>query len=81
MEDVGWDYIRQSVRVIAVENVTKLDVTKFIVFWYILPRSQVDVNISLTTQQYVPEDYKLHTRRRENLKSHIAVTKFIRRHF
>jgi hypothetical protein len=28
------------------------------------------VNIYVTTRQYMPEDSKLHTRRRENLKSH-----------
>jgi hypothetical protein len=28
------------------------------------------VDIYLTTGQYIPEDSKLHTRRRENLKSH-----------
>jgi cell division protein FtsL len=32
--------------------------------------SQTLVNINLTTRQYIPEDSKLHTRRRENLKSH-----------
>jgi hypothetical protein len=26
----------------------------------------------VTTQCYIPEDYKLHTHRRENLKSHIS---------
>jgi hypothetical protein len=26
--------------------------------------------VNLTTRQYIPEDFKLHTRRRENLKSH-----------
>jgi hypothetical protein len=31
--------------------------------------SETSVNIYLTTQQYIPEDSKLHTRRRENLKS------------
>jgi hypothetical protein len=33
--------------------------------------SETSVNIYLTTHQYILEDYKLHTRRRENLKSHI----------
>jgi hypothetical protein len=32
--------------------------------------SETPVNIYLTTQQCIPEDAKLHTRRRENLKSH-----------
>jgi hypothetical protein len=32
--------------------------------------SETSVNIYLTTRQYIPEDSKLHTRRRENLKSH-----------
>jgi hypothetical protein len=30
---------------------------------------ETSVNIFLTTQQYIPEDSKLHTRRHENLKS------------
>jgi hypothetical protein len=33
--------------------------------------SETSVSINLTTWQYIPEDSKLHTRRRENLKSHI----------
>jgi hypothetical protein len=35
--------------------------------------SETSVDISLTTRQYIPEDSELHTRRRENLKSHKAV--------
>jgi hypothetical protein len=33
--------------------------------------SETSVSIYLTTWQYIPEDYKLHTRHHENLKSHI----------
>jgi hypothetical protein len=33
--------------------------------------SETSVNIHLRTRQYIPEDSELHTRRRENLKSHI----------
>jgi hypothetical protein len=32
---------------------------------------ETSVDIDLTTQQYIPEDSELHTRRCENLKSHI----------
>jgi hypothetical protein len=32
--------------------------------------SETSVNINLTTRRYIPEDSKLHTHRRENLKSH-----------
>jgi hypothetical protein len=32
--------------------------------------SETSVNIYLSTRQYISEDSKLHTRRRENLKSH-----------
>jgi hypothetical protein len=32
--------------------------------------SETSVNIYLTTQQYIIKDCKLHSRRRENLKSH-----------
>jgi hypothetical protein len=34
--------------------------------------SETSVDICLTTRQYIPEDFELHTRRRENLKSHKA---------
>jgi hypothetical protein len=32
--------------------------------------SETLVDIELRTRQYIPEDSELHTRRRENLKSH-----------
>jgi hypothetical protein len=32
---------------------------KFRVFWNILPCSQIDVDIDLTTWQYIPEDSEL----------------------
>jgi predicted RNA methylase len=38
--------------------------------------SETSVDIYLTTRQYIPEDYELHTRRRENLKSHIGTLDF-----
>jgi hypothetical protein len=31
---------------------------------------ETSVHIQLRTRQYIPEDSELHTRRRENLKSH-----------
>jgi hypothetical protein len=31
------------------------------------------VDVELRTRQYIPEDSELHTRRRENLKSHIFI--------
>jgi hypothetical protein len=34
--------------------------------------SETSVDIQLKTRQYIPEDSKLHTRRRENLKTHNA---------
>jgi hypothetical protein len=33
--------------------------------------SETSVDIQLRTRQYIPEDSELHTRRRENFKSHI----------
>jgi hypothetical protein len=33
--------------------------------------SETSADIQLRTRQYIPEDSELHTRRRENLKSHI----------
>jgi hypothetical protein len=38
--------------------------------------SETSVDIYLTTRQYIPEDYELHTRRHENLKSHIGTLDF-----
>jgi hypothetical protein len=32
--------------------------------------SETSVNLNVNTRRYIPEDSKLHTRRRENLKSH-----------
>jgi hypothetical protein len=34
--------------------------------------SETLVNFNVTTQRYIPQDSKLHTRLRENLKSHIS---------
>jgi hypothetical protein len=34
--------------------------------------SETSDNFNVTTRRYIPEDSKLHTRRRENLKSHLA---------
>jgi hypothetical protein len=33
--------------------------------------SETSADIQLRTLQYIPEDSELHTRRRENLKSHL----------
>jgi len=38
--------------------------------------SETSVDIDLTTRGYIPEDSELHTRRRENLKSHILEYSF-----
>jgi Arc/MetJ family transcription regulator len=38
--------------------------------------SETSVNIDLTTRRYIPEDSELHTRRHENLKSHIGIQMF-----
>jgi hypothetical protein len=37
--------------------------------------SETSVDIYLTTRQYIPEDSELHTRRRDNLKSHNAISR------
>jgi hypothetical protein len=34
--------------------------------------SETSVNFNVATRLYIPEDSKLHTHRRENLKSHIC---------
>jgi hypothetical protein len=36
--------------------------------------SETSVHIQLRTRQYIPEDSELHTRCRENLKSHVFIT-------
>jgi hypothetical protein len=33
---------------------------------------ETSVNFNVSTRRYIPEDSELHTRRRENLKSHIV---------
>jgi hypothetical protein len=38
-----------------------------------LRTSETSVNTNLTTRRYIPEDSKLHTRCRENLKSHTVL--------
>jgi hypothetical protein len=35
--------------------------------------SEMSVNFNVTTRLYIPEDSKLHTRRRENLKSQLRL--------
>jgi hypothetical protein len=40
--------------------------------------SETSVDIQLRTRQYIPEDSELHTRRRENLKSHIKNLSMLR---
>jgi hypothetical protein len=35
--------------------------------------SETSVDIQLRTRQYIPEGSELHTRRRENLESHIVI--------
>jgi hypothetical protein len=35
--------------------------------------SETSVDIQLRTRQYIPEDSELHTRRCENLKSHMTI--------
>jgi hypothetical protein len=39
--------------------------------------SETSVNIYFTTQQYIPEDSKLHTRHHKNLKCHMDLNHFV----
>jgi hypothetical protein len=39
--------------------------------------SETTVKFNVNTRCYVPEDSKLHTRRRENLKSHTSILTFL----
>jgi hypothetical protein len=40
--------------------------------------SETSIDIQLRTRQYIPEDSELHTRRRENLKSHRVMLVYVR---
>jgi hypothetical protein len=40
--------------------------------------SETSVSFNVSTRRYIPEDSKLHTRRRENLKSHEGGLCFLR---
>jgi hypothetical protein len=42
--------------------------------------SETSVNFNVTTLRYIPEDSKLRSRRREQLKSHNLVSKFVTQH-
>jgi hypothetical protein len=42
--------------------------------------SETSVDIQLRTRQYIPEDSGLHTRRRENLKSHEIIAVYTENH-
>jgi hypothetical protein len=35
---------------------------------------ETSVHFNVTTRRYIPEDSKLHTRRRENLKCHVCIS-------
>jgi hypothetical protein len=37
------------------------------------PTSETSAHFNVTARRYIPEDSKLHTRRHENLKSHIFI--------
>jgi hypothetical protein len=67
---------RCVVTIIGVEqqctSIWTLESRSFRVFWDVLQCSQINVDIDLRTRHYIPEDKsELHTRRRENLKSHL----------
>jgi hypothetical protein len=38
--------------------------------------SETSVTVNVTTWRWIPEDFKLHTRSRENLKSHTEMSIF-----
>jgi hypothetical protein len=53
-------------------NVTESIHTKYTVAMMVAAHtSETSVDIEFRTRQYIPEDFELHTRRRENLKSQI----------
>jgi hypothetical protein len=52
------------------KSIAKIEVQSLL--GYTARTSETSVDIDLTTRQYIPEDSKLHSRSRENLKSHIT---------
>jgi predicted enzyme involved in methoxymalonyl-ACP biosynthesis len=46
-------------------------ISAIIVLMTVVRTSETSNNFNATTRRYIPEDSKLHTRHRENLKSHI----------
>jgi len=59
------------------------DVTPTYSWWWFIAlmmeavrTSEMSVNFNMTTRRYIPEDNRLHTRRRENLKSHTVIVYF-----
>jgi hypothetical protein len=66
---------RCVVTIIGVEqectSIWTLESRSFRVFCDVLQCSQINVDIDLRTRHYITEDSELHTRRRENLKSHL----------
>jgi len=48
------------------------------IFWDGYSTSKTPVILYETTRRYIPEGYHLHTRRRENLKSHVIVVHFLK---
>jgi hypothetical protein len=45
-------------------------------FQYAVRISETSVNFNVTTRRYISEDSELHTRLRENLKSHMHLKRF-----
>jgi hypothetical protein len=43
--------------------------------------SETSIHFNVTTRRYVPEDSKLHIRRRDNLKSHSLILLHLRVRF
>jgi hypothetical protein len=53
-------------------NVSEMRTASIALMMEAIRTSETLVSINSTTRQYIPEDSKLHTRRRENLKSHAS---------
>jgi hypothetical protein len=47
--------------------------TNFTLMMEAVHNSETSVHFNMTSRRYIPEDSKLHTRQRENLKSHIII--------
>jgi hypothetical protein len=70
-------YCSYANRVVTYSGIEQACIVLSLVFWDValmmeaVHTSETSINLNVTTRCNIPEDSKLHTRRRENLKSHM----------